>query len=114
MGFYDEKDIENAELGFFVNYFLPLATKVMDLSSMCHIPRIFFLPSHVVSLERAAEGNYGVEAKNKEIVADQLYALFPSFCNLPTDLEKVTALSYSICLIVLLYYYSHLKLLRAF
>lgn len=62
-----EKHISNTELGFFVNYFLPLAKKLDEKSA-----------------QFKTEDNL-VAAKSYEAVVLQIWSLLPSFCDRPTD-----------------------------
>eukprot|EP00026_Physarum_polycephalum_P000557 Phypoly_transcript_00558.p1 GENE.Phypoly_transcript_00558~~Phypoly_transcript_00558.p1 ORF type:complete len:1227 (-),score=266.90 Phypoly_transcript_00558:812-4462(-) len=63
-------NIEQTELKFFGDYILPLTKQVTQFA------------------QKAESMGRLVEAKNKQILHDQLWDLFPSFCELPTDLAQ--------------------------
>ncbi len=66
--------IKNTQLQFFVQHFLPLASEVQQRSK-----------------KYEEEGSL-VKAKNFSIVYYQIWDLFPSFCNYPTDVAQVQCL----------------------
>jgi len=64
------ENIRNTELGFFSEYFLPLAAKCLNRSVM------------------SGENGDKVGQKTYEVVTYQIWALLPGFCNCPTDINS--------------------------
>ena len=62
-------NIKNTELGFFVEYFLPLAAKCLSRST-----------------HSGSQGD-NVGKKTYEVLVFQIWSLLPGFCNCPTDLS---------------------------
>lgn len=73
-----KENIKKTNLLYFVRYFIPLADRLKQRS-----------------LE-AQQQNRNVEAKNLSILYFQIWELFPSFCNHPTDLTEVCTLFYTV------------------
>lgn len=126
------KDIEQTDLKFFGDYFLPLTKQVsafarkFSFAAYClrecgmravpvwvacvrrahgvragcaraDVLRAFVACGRVICAyeyftEQAESMGRLVEAKNKRILHDQIWDLFPSFCDLPTDLPQVNSL----------------------
>lgn len=83
--------ITNTQLGHFTGYFVPLSEKMFAKY------RAADAKSEDASLLEQSKKRAGIKAKVYEAVVGQIWALFPGYCDLPTDMSEVCPFSGGSC-----------------